>query len=145
MLRLGYYFKVLSKEFDNKKSKAVERLNLTAQQMNIIFYLSKNEDKCINQKCIEEEFQLSSATVSGILKRLELKEYIIRKTNPLNLKEKYIYLSKQGHLAKNEVIKEFDKLEELLLNGFSEHDVLDLRSYLDKILANMKGEELKHD
>ncbi len=84
---VGCYIKFIGKEFEKSKVEHLKEFNLTSSQMNVIMCIARHEKENINQKYLEQKLNLSNATVSGILKRLETKKLsvkgllIIRKTN----------------------------------------------------------------
>lgn len=138
---IGYNIKIISKEFEKAKEKNLRKLNLTSQQINIILYLAKHEKVLINQKMLEKHFSLSNATISGILKRLEIKKYIYRSYIEDNKKEKYIFLDQAGIEIKNELYKGVRDMELKVLNGFLDDEKKLLIEYLKRIQNNLKEEE----
>lgn len=135
---IGYYIKCVGKEFEKTKAEHLKKYNLTSQQINVLLYLFKHRNEDINQKCLEKEFSLTSATMSGILKRLEYKNYIFREYKIDNCKEKYIFLSKAGFEIENEILHEVAIIEKCLLKGFKKNEKEQLIEYLHCINENIK-------
>ncbi len=138
---IGCYIKIIGKEFEKSKENQLKKLNLTSQQINMIMYLARHEKDLINQKMLEKHFSLSNATISGILKRLEIKKYIYRSYVGNNKKEKYIFLDQAGIEIKNKLYKGVRTLEKKALNDFSDDEKKQLIEYLRRIQNNLKEEE----
>ena len=74
----------IKKIFFNIKTDLNDKMkpyNLTAAQVILLEYLYENKGKLIIQKDLCEYLSLKHSTVISILKRLESKELITRKTN----------------------------------------------------------------
>lgn len=119
----------------NDVNEKMKPYNLTAAQILLLRYLQLNKGKMIIQKDICDYLCLKHSTVIGILKRLEEKELIIKKTNyrseiSITEKEKEIIDSagiEKGFVEKN------------LLKGFSKEEIKQLDSYLDRIYSNISN------
>ncbi len=135
---IGYYFKLISKSLETLLKKDLAEYNLTLQQLNILIYLFKNSDNEINQKMVEEHFELSSPTISGILKRLEIKNLIARKVSSKDHRDKIICLSEKGSEIKEEIFQAMKKNDENILRGFSKIEKDELLDYLFRIKKNIE-------
>ena len=65
----GHQLRILHWQFDQTVSGALAQMDLTAAQGQIMGFLSHREPPC--SRDIEEAFQLTHPTVSGLLSRLE--------------------------------------------------------------------------
>lgn len=135
---IGYYFKLISKSLEASFKKELLKNDITYQQFNILNYLFKNNDIDVNQKMLENHFELSNATISGILKRLEVKELIIREKSKKDHRDKIIKLSDKGNKIKYEFINNRIRNDEILLSGFSESEKEELGNYLSRIKNNIR-------
>lgn len=134
---IGYYLKTISRSYETSLQNDLLKHDLTYQQLNILIYLKKNSDKKINQKIIEEYFELSSATISGILKRLETKKLIVRETSIDDHRDKYIVLSDEGKKVEREFFDHMRKNDGYLLTGFTKEEEEQLIEYLSRIKKNI--------
>ncbi len=135
---VGCYIKFIGKEFEKSKVEHLKEFNLTSSQMNVIMCIARHEKENINQKYLEQKLNLSNATVSGILKRLETKK-IICKRFINNKKDKFIFLDNKGLEIKNKLLKDVKHFENQLLNDFTKEEKTTLFSYLNRIKKNIKG------
>ena len=119
----------------NSVNDKMKQYNLTAVQIILLEYLYENNEKVIIQKDICEHLSLKHSTVIGILKRLEGKELITKKTNyksEISITEKGIELIENAGIKKGFI-------ENRLLEGFSKEEVDILSSYLDRLYENSKN------
>ncbi len=135
---IGYYFKLISKSLESSFKKELLKNDITYQQFNILNYLFKNSDIEVNQKMLENHFELSNATISGILKRLEIKELIIREKSSKDHRDKIIKLSDKGNKIKYEFLSNRIRNDEILLSGFSEKEKEELGNYLSRVKNNIR-------
>lgn len=134
---IGYYFKLISKSLETSLKIELTKYDITYQQFNILNYIFKNSDIDINQKMLENHFELSNATISGILKRLESKNLISREVSKKDHRDKIIKLSEDGNKIKYELLNSHIRKDELLLSGFDENEKEELCNYLLRIKNNI--------
>ena len=80
---------------DQIMSSALSRMDLTASQGRVMGYLAHREEPpCARD--VEEAFQLTHPTVSGILSRLEKKEFIEFRPDEQDKRCKRIYVLPKG-------------------------------------------------
>jgi MarR family transcriptional repressor of mepA len=140
-LKLGYYIKLLQLNFEKGRNQALLEYNLTDSQFSVLMYLLRHNDKDINQKELEQHFQVSKATLSGILKRLEAKEFIFRESSGSDKRNKYIRITENGFRIKMQIISKIEKQELKALAGFSDDEKLQFVSFLKRCRTNIYGEE----
>ena len=134
-----FLIKHLSKCIELALDKEANKLGLTPQQARLLGFLMrrKSENIKVRQIDIEERFQLSKSTVSGLVKRMEAKNLIIKEKKD---KDIWILPSEEGiktaeefkekaHIIRNEVSKDLsDEEKELVKNA------------LMKLLRNLEKE-----
>ena len=115
---------------------ALAGMDLTFAQGHIIGYLVH----CPTPPCakdIEERFHLSHPTVSGLLARLEKKEFIALREDPEDRRRKLVYVLPKGQQcdeAMRAVIQNGDKK---VLEGFAPEEEAQFRSFLLRALHNV--------
>jgi DNA-binding MarR family transcriptional regulator len=137
---IGYYVKRISNNFENLKRRNCEKYDITGQQTSILFYLNKNKDSDINQKNIEKFFDLSNATVSGLISRMESRGLVIRVANPNDKRDKHIVLTDKGSETAAAIKKSILTLEQKVVKGFKDEEVKELLSFFERMLTNIKEE-----
>ena len=126
--------------FENKANMLTGKYGVTNNQIHILFYLIKNQDKQINQRDIEKEFELTNPTVTGILNRLENNGFITRKVNKNDARYKNIVLTGKTIDMKKEFLKHKTQMEEKAMKNLTEKEIETLSVLLEKILRNLEEE-----
>lgn len=128
---------------DQAITAALTQMDLTAAQGHILSYLSHHpQPPC--PKDIEEAFHLSHPTVSGLLSRLEKKEFIAIRPDETDRRCKRIFLLPKGEACHRQIHRTIQETESRLLEGFSPEDTRAFTRLLDKAVANMGGNPCKH-
>ena len=118
-----------------KRSQAIfERLNLSNAQPKVLYILRETDG--YTQKELASICRITPPSMTSILNNMEKADFIYRE-KVLTVGQKHahkIYLRKK---TAEEVYSEFEKLEELCLNGFSEKEKLQVFEIFDKIIKNL--------
>lgn len=125
---------------DREKNLYFEQHNLTASQVDVLFFVagSKIHNKEVNQRDIETHLHLTNPTVTGILKRLEEKVFISRVKSEADGRNKLIQLTTQSEALLDQFMQYKNKIESMFLSDMNEEDITQLRSLLKKALHNMQ-------
>lgn len=136
---------ILIKLIDNRIVKAINknltRFNLTATQEKVMWAIFRGQDqgKDVFQKDIEKELYLSNPTVTGIVKRLEEKEMIIRVPSSIDARYKCLTLTDKGLDVIHECMDfGINYIEKKLTNNMNEDELNTLKVLLNKVLDNME-------
>ena len=104
----------------------------------IIGYLSKNKEKDVFQKDIEEIFTIRRSTVTGILQSMEKNNLIIRENVPYDARLKKIVLTDLGEKINIHIIREMRKFEETITKGVSDEELDMFVQVLNKFKNNIQ-------
>lgn len=121
-----------------KRSQIIfEKLNLSNAQPKVL-YILRTIDGC-TQKKIASVCKVTPPSMTSTLNNMEKADFIYReKTLTNNRKHAHrVYLTKKGKITAEEVYSEFEKLEEICLNGFSEKEKIYVFDIFDKIINNL--------
>lgn len=128
MKNIVFYIKT---DVDNK----MRKYNLTTVQILLLEFLNNNRDKEIIQKDICEHLSLKHSTIINILKRLESKELITKKTNYKSV----ISITDKGKELLKKLGVKTGFIEDILLNGFTKEEIEVLSSQLDRMFKNVSN------
>lgn len=132
----GYLLKVLSGCMKASMDNALASMDLTSAQGRIMGYLAqRSQPPC--SRDIEETFHLSHPTVSGLLSRLEKKDFIELRPDETDRRCKRIYVLPKGdelHETMNRVILDN---EAQVVAGFSPEERELFTSMLLRAIDNM--------
>lgn len=117
---------------------ALAEMDLTAAQGHILAYLSHHpEPPC--PRDLEEVFHLSHPTVSGLLTRLEKKEFITIRPDEQDKRCKRIYILSKGEACNQKMHRHIQSIEHQMVQDFSEEEQEQFARLLDRAVANMGG------
>ena len=136
-LHMGPLIKLLNKEFEQLHSERAKGMGLTPAQLFVLHYISVHQGKSICHRDIEKKFELSHATVSGIIARLEAKGFIQCFYSEDDRRYKNILLTEKAKCCENEMKKHIDHYENQLMEGFSEEEKRLLHSFVMIMIHNV--------
>lgn len=113
-------------------------LDLTSTQSFILHHLSLHENEAMYPKDIEKRFHLTHPTVSGVLQRLEAKNFIVIEPDRADRRCKRIRLTDRARRCDEAVGQAFETLERLMCSGMSEEEQQTLLRLLDLASANLR-------
>ena len=139
----GHYLRILHGCTDQFLSAAVTQMDLTPVQSRVVGYLAhRSEPPCA--KDVEEEFQLSPPTVSGILSRLEKKAFVEFRPDPADRRCKRIYVLEKGWEHIGQIHRIINENEDRIVDGFTEEEKQQFAAFLERAIRNMGGSLCHH-
>ena len=134
----GHLVRILHWCTDQAMTASLEKMDLTAAQARIMGYLShQSQPPC--PKDIEEAFHLSHPTVSGLLSRLEQKDFIELRTDPEDRRCKRIYILPKGQECHQTMHQAILSTESRLVQNFRPEEKEQFAEFLQRAIANMGG------
>ena len=106
-------------------------LDLTSTQSFLLHHLSLHEQEAVYPKDLEKRFHLTHPTVSGVLQRLEAKNFIIIEPDKADRRCKRIRLTDRARRCDEAVGQAFETLEQRMCAGMTEAEQQTLRRLLD--------------
>lgn len=123
---------------DQTMTAELEKMDLTAAQGHIMGFLAHaKQPPC--PRDIEEEFRLSHPTVSGLLSRLEQKDFIRLETDPEDRRVKRIYIQPKGVQCHDRMHRAILANEQRMVQGFTEEEKAAFLGFLSRAIENMGG------
>ncbi len=139
----GHQFRILHWCIDTSMTDALTQMDLTSAQGRIIGYLAR-QDQPPCARDIEEVFQLSHPTVSGLLSRLEKKEFIRLEPDPVDRRCKRVVLLPKGSACHEVIRQQILENEEKIVQGFTEAEREQFLSFLQRAMDNMGHHPCEH-
>lgn len=115
----------------------VSRLGIHHSQHHFLMYLARGE-AIPSQKEIAEDFQISPAAVAVSLKKLEKLGYVKREGIDEDNRVKKILITEKGKLIVEKTVDMFGAVDRNVFRDFSEEELNNFNSYLDRMLANIE-------
>jgi DNA-binding MarR family transcriptional regulator len=110
-------------------------LGLHRGQPPVMFTLEKHEGMSNSE--MAKFLNVTPATLTNKIKRMEKAGLVIRKRDPEDERISRIYMTEKGQGIMNQVKISMQETETVLLNGFSEAEIEDLREKIRRILGNI--------
>lgn len=139
MVHYGHMFRLLHSGCSQALNTALAQMELTSAQGRVMGYLARREQPpCA--KDIEEEFHLSHPTVSGLLSRLEKKNFIVFRPDEKDGRCKRIVISEKGIRCHERIYHVISENEQRIVRGFSREEQEQFASLLVRAVENMGGQ-----
>lgn len=135
---LGPQLRYLNNRITQYMDQQFLALDLTSTQSFILHHLSLHENEAMYPKDIEKRFHLTHPTVSGVLQRLEAKNFIVIEPDRADRRCKRIRLTDRARRCDEAVGQAFETLERLMCSGMSEEEQQTLLRLLDLASANLR-------
>lgn len=136
MIHYGHLVRILHCCASQAMTEALSSMDLTSAQGHLMGFLA-HSGRPLCARDIEEAFHLSHPTVSGLLSRLEKKEFLELCPDPEDRRCKRIYLLPKGE----ECIEVMDRTilnnEERFVRGFTPEEKEQFAAYLTRAIQNM--------
>lgn len=136
-VRLSLLLKIVNNLFERELNNKISTLELTRTQCSVLGYLNRNVNKEINPRDIEKEFNLKRPTVTGILKRLEEKEFIVMEQSEIDKRYKQVKLTYKSREIHNIMQQNLFEAENVLYKNLSEDDKKELYRILKIMMNNL--------
>ena len=137
-IHYGRLLRILHWCTDQTMTHALETMELTSAQGRIMGFLAHREEPPCPRD-VEEEFQLSHPTVSGLLTRLEKKDFIEIRPDEHDRRCKRIYLRPKGLECMETMHGVIRANEKRLVEGFTEEEQALFADFLHRAITNMGG------
>lgn len=134
--KYGHYLRILHSSTDQAMSAALASMELTAAQGHIMGYIThRPQPPCARD--IEQAFQLSHPTVSGILTRLEKKGFIEFRPDEADRRCKRIYILPKGMELDETMHRTIRATEDRLVQDFTPEEKEQFTQLLLRAIHNM--------
>ena len=134
----GKLIRILNNCTGQATTSALASMELTAAQGHIMgFIIHREQAPCARD--IEEVFQLSHPTVSGILSRLEQKGFIEMRSDEQDRRCKRISMLEKGWQCHELMHRTIESNEQRLVKDFTAEEQACFAVYLERAIKNMGG------
>lgn len=134
---IGFVVKQINNVFEKDLNTRLKRLGITSSQCAVLDYLFHTNKEEVNQRDVEKNLNLKNPTVTGILKRLDEKGFILCVSNAADKRKKNIYLTEKAYDIQRKMEADRRKLDRELTRGMTKKEVAALRRGLEKLLYNI--------
>jgi DNA-binding MarR family transcriptional regulator len=108
-------------------------------QGRILYVLWQSDEISISS--LSSQTSLANTTLTSMLDRMENSGLIIRKPDPNDRRNRLIALTDKAKALQGDYEKISQRMSELYYIGFTESEVLQFESYLQRVLMNLEKEK----
>lgn len=134
---VGFMIKQINNVFEKELNERLKDTGITSSQCAVLDFLFHTSKEEISQRDVEKGLNLKNPTVTGILKRLDEKGYILCVPNTEDKRKKNIYLTEKAYDIQRRMETDRKKLDKELTRGMTKREVEALRKNLEKLLYNI--------
>ncbi|MBC1675676.1 MarR family transcriptional regulator [Listeria welshimeri] len=135
MDNIGYLFMNCSKKLKYELNEALMMKNITIQQWTVMNQVELNNSwgKTSTSVEIGENLDMDKPTISGIVKRLEKKGYIIKERNIEDNRSYYLQLTSDGKHIVQACQQLSDEIVKFFFKPLTKHEITSLQNILMKL------------
>lgn len=136
-LPVGFMFKQINNIYEKEFNSLLRGIGITSSQCAVLDYLLGSSKEFMNQKDIEKALSLKNPTVTGILKRLDEKGFILAVPSNQDKRCKNIYPTEKAYDIQKKMDNYRKKIDRRLMIGMSKKEIAALEKMLDRVLYNI--------
>lgn len=134
---IGFMIKQINTIYEKELNNLLKSVGITASQCAVLDYLFRSDEEAVNQRDIEKALSLRNPTVTGLIKRLEEKGYLLSVPSARDKRCKNIYLTEKAYDIQRRMEADRKKLDKRLTMGMTKKEVAAVTRALEKMLYNI--------
>ena len=107
-------------------------------QGRILYVLWQNDEISISS--LSAQTSLANTTLTAMLDRMENLDLIVRKPDPKDRRNRLIALTEKAKSLQDDYDRISEQMNELYYTGFTEKEIVQFESYLQRVLNNLEKE-----
>lgn len=136
-MTIGFMFKQINNVYEKEFNSRLRTLGITASQCAVLDYLFVCSKEEVTQRDIEKALSLRNPTVTGLLKRLDEKGFILVVPSNRDKRCKNIYLTEKAYDIQRRMEMDRKKLDKMLTLGMNKKEISALEKMLNRVLYNI--------
>ncbi len=134
---VGFMFKQINTIYEKDFNQLLRTIGITSSQCAVLDYLFRSSEEVVNQRDIEKALSLRNPTVTGLLKRLDEKGYILSVPSDRDKRCKNIYLTEKAYDIQRRMEADRKKIDKKLTLGMNKKEKAALEKMLERVLYNI--------
>ena len=136
-LPIGFVVKQINNIYEKEFNNQLRGLGITASQAAVLDSLFNSSKEVVNQKDIEKALSLKNPTVTGILKRLDEKGFVLSVPSTKDKRCKNIYPTEKAYDIQRKMENYRRKIDKKLTVGMTKKEIDALEKMLARVLYNV--------
>ncbi len=134
---IGFLIKQINNGYEKEFTNRLRALGITSSQCEVLDFLFTSSREEITQRDIERALNLKNPTVTGLLKRLDEKGFILSVPSNKDKRCKNIYLTEKAYDIQKRMEMNRKKLDKMLTIGMTKKETAAFEKLLEKVLYNI--------
>lgn len=136
---IGMLINDASKFFHDHMRRETEKLGIRDGYRQMLFHLCREDG--VTQLDLVQLSRLKPPTVSVTLKKMEDEGYVIRQTDPHDLRQVRVYITDKGRQINDQIRGRIEETEEILCESLSQEELAQLRRILLKMREHYRQKD----
>ncbi len=136
-MQIGFMFKQINTIYEKDFNNLLRTVGITASQCAVLDYLFRSSEEAVTQRDIEKALSLRNPTVTGLLKRLDEKGFILSVPSEKDKRCKNIYLTEKAYDIQRRMESDRKKIDKRLTLGMTKKEKAALEKMLERVLYNI--------
>ena len=134
---IGFMFKQINNVYEKEFNNRLRTLGITSSQCEVLDYLFSSGKEEVTQRDIEKALNLRNPTVTGILKRLDERGFILSIPSNKDRRCMNFYLTEKAYDIRKRMEMDRKKIDKMLTLGMNKKERAALKRMLEKVLYNI--------
>lgn len=134
---IGFLIRQINNVYEKDFNQMLKRIGITSSQCEVLDYLFHSSKEEITQRDIERHLNLKNPTVTGLLKRLEEKGFVLIVPSNKDKRCKNVFLTEKAYDIQKKMEASRKKSDRMLTLGMKEKEIQALEKVLEKVLYNI--------
>ena len=135
---LTQYIKITSDTIEKRINCELKALNVTSAQMRILIELHNRSEENVLMKDLEKVFNVTQATMQGIISRMEKKGYLSTEYLKSDKRVKYVVLTDEGRKLVKTALEKIRETQNMISSSLSDAEAEKFIKCMEKIYAAIK-------
>lgn len=138
---IGFRIKKINDLLCKRADQTMQEMGVTFSQHHVLVYLVQQVNHTSTMKELERAFMVSQATMAGIVKRMEEKNYIRSYYSENDRRIKYVCLTKNGEEICEKSHTLMKKCEKKMQDLYTKEEMMAFDEYLDRLFDLLDKED----
>ena len=134
---IGFLIKQINNVYEKDFNRMLKNIGITSSQCAVLDYLFQTNEEEVTQRDIERQLCLKNPTVTGLLKRLEEKGFILSVPSTTDKRCKNIFLTEKAYDIQRKMEASRKKSDKMLTLGMTKREIEAFERALEKVLYNI--------
>jgi len=134
---IGLKIKQINTVFEKDFNIKLKSIGVTSSQCAVLDFLFNTHLDDVSQRDIEQHLSLKNPTVTGIVRRLEEKGFILSVQSNQDKRKNIIHLTEKAYDVQRRMEAERKKMDKILTRGMTAREIESLNKQLNKIMSNI--------